>query len=511
MRKTFQLVLGGAALVLATQNALAADWFGLPLPTGLSDPDQPVLIIGTDFAPLPVVYPPGVQRKTELQGEKIFESVKQITGFSKASRARGEKLWGRIAGMPALLETNEWVAAQFRNAGIAQVGVEQHTGSLTIPTGWSVTVHGPGPDIVLQSSMPIRTSPSISGTLNAPLVFVGAGSSAEMAGKSVQGKVAVIHKKPNPGLFFARFSLTDLIAAQPAAILVTIELPGNMMSQDSCASGNIPCFYLGGADGQFLEAALAAVDRTGAAQLTASVQLTMTTYPSAVVSNAYAFIPGMNNRRDRRGENIMISAHADAWFDGAGDNADGLAVLVALARHYSQPQNRLSRDLVLVATSGHHTIGGGGVFLTKHPEFASKSVFLLNLEHVAQLLSASTTASLPASVAGYRPLTATPIEETRAVGIVGATPLITAAFGEAATLFQENVPMGFDPTAPGEIGQFGGLAGVPKAQIIHAGPFYHTSGDVYQTISVPGLERAAHFFDYILHRIDAAPKSQLIP
>jgi len=209
--------------------------------------------------------------------------------------------------MPALLETNEWVAAQFRNAGIAQVGVEQHTGSLTIPTGWSVTVHGPGPDTVLQSSMPIRTSPSISGTLNAPLVFVGAGSSAEMAGKSVQGKVAVIHKKPNPGLFFARFSLTDLIAAQPAAILVTIELPGNMMSQDSCASGNIPCFYLGGADGQFLEAALAAVDRTGAAQLTASVQLTMTTYPSAVVSNAYAFIPGMNNRRDRRGENIMIS------------------------------------------------------------------------------------------------------------------------------------------------------------------------------------------------------------
>ena len=71
--------------------------------------------------------------------------------------------------------------------------------------------------------------------------------------------------------------------------------------------------------------------------------------------------------------------------------------------------------------------------------------------------------------------------------------------------------MGFDPPAPGEIGQFGGLAGVPKAQIIHAGPFYHTGGDVYQTISVPGLERAAHFFDYILHRIDAAPKSQLIP
>src|SRR5918993_5667429 len=134
MRTTFQLVLGAGTILLATQTAFAQSWFGLPLPTGLSDPDQPVMIIGTDFAPFPVVYPPGVQRQTELQADRIFEDVKTITGFAKASRARGERLWGRIAGMPALLDTNDWVATQFRNAGIAQVAVEQHTGSLTLPT-----------------------------------------------------------------------------------------------------------------------------------------------------------------------------------------------------------------------------------------------------------------------------------------------------------------------------------------------------------------------------------------
>jgi hypothetical protein len=85
--------------------------------------------------------------------------------------------------------------------------------------------------------MPIRTSPSISGTLNAPLVFVGAGSSAEMAGKSVQGKVPLFTRSPIRACSSRDSVITDLIAAQPAAILVTIELPGNMMSQDSCASG----------------------------------------------------------------------------------------------------------------------------------------------------------------------------------------------------------------------------------------------------------------------------------
>ena len=43
--------------------------------------------------------------------------------------------------------------------------------------------------------------------------------------------------------------------------------------------------------------------------------------------NAIAVIPGS----ERPDETIIINAHADAWFDGAGDNGDGLAVLVALA------------------------------------------------------------------------------------------------------------------------------------------------------------------------------------
>ena len=39
---------------------------------------------------------------------------------------------------------------------------------------------------------------------------------------------------------------------------------------------------------------------------------------------------------------IIVNAHADGWFDAAGDNGDGLAVLIALARHFSKPANQPS-------------------------------------------------------------------------------------------------------------------------------------------------------------------------
>ena len=82
----------------------------------------------------------------------------------------------------------------------------------------------------------------------------------------------------------------------------------------------------------------------------------------------------------------MLNAHVDGWFDGAGDNADGLAVLMALARHFAKPANRPERTLVFVASAGHHTpgINGPRSFVAANPELAKAAVMLVNIEHVAQ-------------------------------------------------------------------------------------------------------------------------------
>ena len=60
----------------------------------------------------------------------------------------------------------------------------------------------------------------------------------------------------------------------------------------------------------------------------------------------------------------------------------------------------------------------------------------------------------------------------------------------------------YSTSVAGDLGGYAPL-GVPRVQAIHAGPLYHTSGDVLESISVTGLERAARFY---AHWVDAVTK-----
>lgn len=45
------------------------------------------------------------------------------------------------------------------------------------------------------------------------------------------------------------------------------------------------------------------------------------------------------------------ATRADSWFDGAGDNADGLAVTLALARYFAKPENSDEAPIVIGVTN----------------------------------------------------------------------------------------------------------------------------------------------------------------
>ena len=491
--------------------AQPAQWFGLQLPSGLSTPHEATILLDDDAkaAPLPAHVPTGEEQWTHLEGARIRPSLERIVGFSLRSRERGDALWGRIAGMRSLQATVEWVADEFEAAGLANVSVDDFavTEPLWSPTDWTVTIRGSGdPDIVLESAFPQRPSPAIDGVLNAPLVFVGTGSSADLANVSVDGMVAVLHKKPDPGLYHSRIDTTEIVARDAVAMIHVIELPGNMYSFDAggCAS-TIPCFHVGGEDGFFLEAAIGAAASAGQRPLEVSLSLSVEQRPSATAANAVGVVPGTG----RTDENIVINAHADGWFDGASDNADGLAVLIALARHFGERPGTLDRDLVFVASAGHHTRGGNGpaAFVAAHPEITDRTVLVINIEHVAQL-NMSTSLSRPQ--AGYRDLVADIIEFPKSAGVSNQAPLLVDLFTQAAARYGVNVYQQVGPGVPGDLGGYRSL-GVPLAQFIYASPMYHTSGDVLDTISTPGLERAARYHAFVIAEAANAPLEQLQP
>lgn len=320
-----------------------------------------------------MAVPPGDSTGTELNANTIRADLDTIVGFSRESRATKEigsgQQWGRISGFPSSAKTVAWTVEQFRKAGIADVKTQPFAqdpkSSFWLPLSWELRLlgdpaFGPGTaDVVLDSAMPLSPSELASGPLTAPLVFVGSASPALLQHIDVGGKIAVQLVVPQAHMVFERDPVVPraqaLFKRGAVGVINLMRQPGNERAKDFSNCGG-PCFNVGGRDGFFLERVL---DRAAQAGLKDAVraQLSLKTESRTglTAENGVAVIPGR-----RPGEAVIVNAHVDAWFDGAGDNADGLAVMVALARHFARPEHRPERTMVFVASAGHHSPGLNG-------------------------------------------------------------------------------------------------------------------------------------------------------
>jgi hypothetical protein len=468
-------------------------------PSGLGDPHSPILDV-TALKPAPAIVPAGEETHRDLTGAAIRKDLEAIVGFSKADRARGERAWGRITGFRAADETHAWVLQQFKAAGLRDA--ETHTYTATQPTwhpkSWSVKISiGPdAPIVVLESAFPTSGSQLALGSLDAPLVFVGATTDAALPDIDVTGKVAVQTLHPAGGAFSERTRTTErareLAKRGAVAVLNVIEQAGNMHVRDFSNCG-VPCFNLGTSDGRFLLSVMDRAKPSGYQPPSVGIKLVTEMLPDLKGHNTIGTIRG---RRDD--EIVIVNAHADGWFDAAGDNGDGLAVLIALARHFSKPEHQPERTLLFVASGGHHGGGmnGPGNLVTMNPQLKGKAVLVLNLEHIAQLRFQNDPFRVEAS------------EQPMGFGISNEAPAIAEVAKRGMQRYGFALRPNFSNSIAGDLGGYAPL-GVPRVQAIHSGPMYHTSGDTLDTISTPGLERAARFYAFFVSEIARIDRNAL--
>lgn len=494
-------------------------WLGLMLPSP-SDA-APAVHVGAR-APRPV-EPAGsaTDRDDPLIGSAIRRDVETIVNFARAARRDKEigsgQMWGRIAGFPSSDRTVEWSLEQFRQAGISDVRrqwIEQdQKASLWLPLAWQVTLLGDQAfgagtsDLVLTSALPVGPSHIPGGTMTAPLVYVGAASAAVLQHIDVKGKIAVQLIVPQGHMLFERGAVDAraeaLIKRGAVGVFNLVRLPGNELSRDFTDCGN-PCFNIGGRDGWFLEQVLDRAARAGIGdQLRVRIDLQTQTFRGLKALNGIAVVPG------KSAEAIVLNAHADGWFDGAGDNGDGLAVLIALARHFAQPRHRLDRTLVFVASAGHHTpgINGPRSSVAATPEIARNAIMLINIEHVAQrnFSPARTT-----SADGYREAVADSGEAPLAVGVTNNAPYLQELIDAGPARFGVNFISERSTFQSGETGGWAALKAA-KVSVMQAPPLYHTTGEVLEVISEPGLERIARFLAFFVSAADLAPRERINP
>jgi hypothetical protein len=500
--------------------AAAEPWFGVPLPPGLTPHTLEVI---AERGAAPAVVPRGEEQYGELAGARILADLETIVGFSRESRTSREVgeglLWGRITGLPSGTRTVEWAAAELRRAGIPGVEAQRfgqaEGASLALPLSWEVRLladpaFGAGSrDVVLESAMPLTATSLPEAGLTAPVVYVGTASAAELTHIDVRGKVAVQKASPQGHTVFIRNPVgpraEDLLERGAIAVLTIVDLPGNLRVRDMGCGGGI-CFNLGGRDGLFLERVMgesAALGRPDGVRV--SLRLESERFSGLSAQNAVAVIPGTS----RADEYVVINAHADAWFDGAGDNGDGLAVMVALARHFARPEMRQERSLVFVASAGHHSTGlsGPGSFVAMNPDIMRGAVLVVNLEHTAQR---HITPARSEHADGHREWTMDAHEAPIVAGITNRAPLLEGLVRRGIERYGTNFVSGPNTMASGEGGSYV-RAGAPVFTVMQGPPMYHTTGEVLEMVSAPGLERMARFMAFFVKEVSAAPASEIDP
>jgi Peptidase family M28 len=494
-------------------------WFGLPLPP--KPGSMPAVVTGKR-GPRPVTVPPDEPARPELQAAAIRADLEQIVAIAKESQTTREigsgQLWGRIAGFPSGAKTARWAVEAFRRAGITDVKLQTITQdpktSFWLPLSWEVKILGDpafgegSGDVVLDSAMPLAPSEIAGGTLTAPLVYVGNGSPDVLDHRDVAGKIAVQLVVPQAHMVFERDTVVPqaqaLIKRGAVAVFNVMRQPGNERARDFSNCGG-PCVNIGGHDGHFLENVLrnAAASRV-AEKLRATVTLKTELRRGLKADNAVAVIPGRESD-----EVIVLNAHYDGWFDGAGDNGDGLAVLLALARHFAKPEQRPRRTLVFVASAGHHSPGINGPrgFVNANPTLAARAVMMINIEHVAQRNFSPSRTVAPD---GYREAIADSGEAPITAGITNGSPSLDRLIDEGVLRYGVNFVSDRSRMQSGETGGYASIKGA-KLTIMQAPPLYHTTGETLAAISTPGLERIARFFAYFVKEVDTLSTAQINP
>ena len=443
---------------------------------------------------------PQEQTYTAIDGPHLKQYVNDITAISRRYRDQGHQFWGRIIGTEADAENAQWMLEKFRQIGLSDVRSQAFDlAPQWMPQSWVVAVSGYGKTLQLDSAQPAyQTEATPAGGLDLEAVYVGLGSEADLAGRDVRGKAAFIYSIPLPGSWrhsaTVEGALQRVEARGASAIFVMVAIPGNIRTQFYPTRGKVPTFSIGMKDG------IALRDLIGQAPSgqppRARVRLDVKMVPNLKTATVWGMLPGTTD------ETIFVVAHRDGWFEGANDNASGMATMLGLAEYFAKvPPERRRRNIQFLGTSGHHNGAAvSGTWLAEHKEIFAKTALIINCEHTgavqtylyagggpARIEEANAAAAFDWYIGGSRRLEEIVVKAYDAFGV--------ARYTEPAR------------TPAGEIGRIHQFA--PSIQVIDAGPFFHSDHETPDTVTPTGLEAVTRAYAKIITDINAVDLKDL--
>jgi len=448
--------------------------------------------------------PAGAERYGAIDGRRMHKDVVEQTQISRRYRDAGHpKFWGRITGTSSDAESAQWLAAKFKAAGLSDVRIQPlDLEPQWMPQTWEAVITGGGKTIRIESAQPFYGASALpAGGIDVEAVYAGLGSEADFAGKNVTGKAVFV---------FNQTGLRDEGAvrradAKGAVVVFEVDmLPGNMRYQAYPSGTNAPAFTVGSDDGYAARDLIAAMPAGQTARVKARFE--MQRVPNLMSALVWGTLPGATD------ETIYLIAHRDGWFDAAGDNASGVASMVALAEYYAKvPRAERRRTIVFVGLDGHHNSGpGAGVgrrwMWDNRGTLFPKTALMINAEHPSTIQTTvrpryyQTNDNALVWSNTYMP------QQWYAGGPSRRTleTIAVNAFRE----FGASVYLDPNPRPPaGDLGAFfRGVPGVATSEFYH---YFHTDQETPDAVPWTGLEATTRAYAKIIDEVNKLALSDL--
>ena len=444
--------------------------------------------------------PPGQDAYADIDGRQIHKRVIEQVEIAHRYRDQGHpKFWGRLIGTSGDAESAEWLVGKFRAAGLTDVRIQPlDLVPQWFPQSWDVVVSGGGKSITLDSAQPdygtVGTPPE---GVDLEAVYVGLGSEADFAGRDVKGKAVFVFTMLGAPNENAVRRASDKGAA---AVFEVNMLPGNARYQAYPARTTGPAFTVGHDDGTAARDIIAALPAGQSARV--KVKLDVQRVPNLKTALVWGTLPGATD------ETIYIMAHRDGWFEAAGDNAGGVASMIALAEHFGKiPQAQRKRTMVFIGLDGHHNSGEGSAVGTawitaNRQTLFAKTALAINVEHPSTIQTQSRPRYYNANEIVWG---TTYMPQQWYAGGPGRPELekiTTAAF----KLFGATLDLYPSPTPPAsDMSSF--YRFVPGIDTSEYHQYFHTDLETPQTVPWTGLEASTRAYAKIIDEVNKHPLS----
>lgn len=427
-----------------------------------------------------------------LDGARMKAWLTEVDAISLRDRDRGNVFWGRNVGTQGHVETQDWLERYFREYGLVDVRRQSFDlGPQWIPSSWDISFSAAGRTFSLESARPPEDGASTPPEgLEYELVWVGQGSDADYLGRDVRGKAVVVQDIPLPGDIRHTLALEGVLERAvekgAAAVGIVYGISDNFAAWQP--TGDLPGFNLGYEDGMRIRDLLGQGER-----VTVRLRLQAEMVEGLTAASVWGTLPG------RSEEEVLVVAHLDGFFQGASDNASGLAVMIGLLDYYAHiPQSERPRTIRFLGSVGHHS-GPGTSWLAENASTAlANTVFAINLEHVAITRTKYWGPRL-------RPMNAVSPMRWWVNGGPRALDVVLDAFQR----FNVGVTADMDPGASGEMGRIARL--VPSMQVITSPEIKHTEQDTPEWVPAVGLEQIARAYAKIIDGLGELTRAEIAP